>query len=286
MIKNRPKPLVLLILDGWGVAATSENNAIAFAHKPNFNKLVASYPAMTLKVASGQASSEAGHFIIGTGQPWLNQATKVHLPKIISQAKLSQFYISETEKYAQINYYFKGCQEGRISGGVMELIPSLHLSSPDEEPSLAANKIARILIKRIINDQFDFLVANFANPHLVAKTGNKPATARAIETIDKHLGKIVKNVLAKEGAVIITADHGRAEAVDNLGFGRDYCPINPVPFLVIHSQLEGRNIGQLDTLESDLSLIEPSGDLLDIAPTILKIMNLPQPKEMIGKSLI
>ncbi|MFH1173326.1 MAG: hypothetical protein V1692_02240 [bacterium] len=287
MFKNRPKPVVLIILDGWGVAAVNDNNAVTLAETPNFDRLIANYPAMTLKVPGNQAGSEAGHFHIGTGQGWTEngQPATISLPGIISRARLSQFYIAETEKYAPINYFFKGCREERMSGETLELVPSPHLSSPAEEPALAAKAVAKSLVKRIINDNFDFLAANFANPHLVANSHDRAATVKAIEVVDKCLGKIIKSILAKDGILLVTADHGRAEEL-----GADHPSLfplaNPVPLIIVANNYEGRNFGHLETPNGDLSLLEPAGELIDIAPTILKIMGLAQPTEMKGHSLI
>ena len=149
---------------------------------------------------------------------------------------------------------------------------------------MGAKKIMESLTKKIISNDFDFIVANFANPHLVSQSGDREATIKAIEAVDKCLGKIIKNVLAKEGVVVITADHGQAEDLPAALIGQP--SLNPVPFILVANQWEGRNIGRLDTLDHDLSLIEPAGELLDVAPTILKIMGLAQPPEMIGRSLI
>lgn len=287
MADLRPKPVVLLILDGWGVSLARENNAVALADTPNFDQLVANYPVMTLKVSGNRSGSEAGHFHIGTGQVWPEngQAAVISLPRIISQARLSQFYIAETEKYAPINYFFKGCREDRMSGETMELIPSLHLSSPADEPALAAKEVAKVLVKRIINDQYDFMAANFANPHLVAKSCDQLATIKAIEVVDKCLGKIIKSVLSKDGVLVVTADHGQAEELGKLENSL-FPSFNPVPLVVAANNYKGRNFGLQDTPNYDLSLLEPVGELIDIAPTILRIMGLAQPPEMKGRPLI
>jgi 2,3-bisphosphoglycerate-independent phosphoglycerate mutase len=114
------------------------------------------------------------------------------------------------------------------------------------------------------------------------------ATIKACETIDKCLAKIVNLVLSKNGVVLITADHGNAEELQNIKTGEidKEHSTNPVPLVIIGHAWEGKNLGLPDSLGSDLSLVTPSGVLADIAPTILQIMDIKKPEEMTGASLI
>ena len=123
---------------------------------------------------------------------------------------------------------------------------------------------------------------------MVGHTGNLKATIKAIETVDKCVGKIVNLVLAKEGISFITADHGNAEELFNMQTGmidKEHSA-NPVPFLIIGKDYEGKSLSLPDAPGGDLSLLQPQGMLSDVAPTILKVMNLEKPSEMVGRSLI
>ncbi len=286
LIKNRPKPAVLVILDGWGIAPPSADNPITLAQTPNFDKLVASYPAMLLRSLGQRLSSAAGHFTIGAGRDWrqpalLDKTTiKISLSQTISQAGLKQLLVAETEKHIYLNYFFKGKEENKLSGQETKIIASPLVSSYESEPAMSARKITDEAISGIKDNQFDFIAVNFANPDVLSRTGNKAATIKAIEIVDKCLGRLAKAVLRKEDILLIIADHGRAEDL------ADFELANPVPFLIVGNQWEGRNAGRVNVLNGDLSLLEPIGELIDAAPTILKIMGLAQPAEMKGRPLI
>jgi 2,3-bisphosphoglycerate-independent phosphoglycerate mutase len=131
-------------------------------------------------------------------------------------------------------------------------------------------------------------VCNFANTDIVAHTGNLRATIEAVEVVDKCVGKIVNLILGKDGVVFITADHGNAEELQNIKTGEidKEHSTNPVPFIIIGNKWEGKNLGLPDNVGNDLSLITPSGVLADVAPTILKVMGLKEPKDMTGTPLI
>jgi len=123
---------------------------------------------------------------------------------------------------------------------------------------------------------------------MVGHTGSMRATVKSVETVDKGLGKIADYVLAKNGVLLITADHGNAEEVVNLQTGekdKEHSN-NPVPFLIIGKEFKGQAGPAGDPPEGDLSLISPVGVLADVAPTMLKLMGIDQPEEMTGRALI
>ncbi|MCG2695803.1 alkaline phosphatase family protein [Candidatus Parcubacteria bacterium] len=168
------------------------------------------------------------------------------------------------------------------------MVPSPHVDRYDLKPEMSAIEVTDKVVKAIEEELYDFILINFANADMVGHTGNIPAAVKAIETVDKCLGKTVKSVLAKDGVIIVTADHGNAEVMFNMQTGmidKEHTA-SPVPFIVAGKQFEGRRLGSQDVPGGDLSLIQPQGILSDIAPTILKIMGLPKPKEMTGRSLI
>jgi 2,3-bisphosphoglycerate-independent phosphoglycerate mutase len=210
------------------------------------------------------------------------------LAKILSEAGLKQLHIAETEKYAHVTYFFNAGIEEPFPGEERIVIPSPRVSSFDQKPEMSAYKVTDEILKAISENRYDFIVANFANPDIVAHTGNLRATIEAIEVVDKCLGKIVNLVLSKNGIIFITADHGNAEELQNIKTGEidKEHSTNPVPFIIIGHAWEGKNLGLPDSVGGDLSLVTPSGILADIAPTILKVMGLKKPSEMTGTALV
>ncbi len=168
------------------------------------------------------------------------------------------------------------------------VIPSPRVASFAEKPEMSALKVTDEVIKAITENKYDFIVINFANADIVGHTADLKATIKAAETVDKCLGKIVTLALSKNGVVLVTADHGNAEELQNIKtseIDKEHST-NSVPFLIIGNEWEGKNIGLPDTVGGDLSLVQPSGILADVAPTILKIMDVKKPEEMTGTSLI
>ncbi|MDD4901061.1 MAG: 2,3-bisphosphoglycerate-independent phosphoglycerate mutase [Patescibacteria group bacterium] len=210
------------------------------------------------------------------------------LGEVLSAAGLKQLRIAETEKYAHVTYFFNGGREAASPGEDQILVASPRISSYDERPEMSALETTDKVIEAIGHDSYDFILINFANADMVGHTGNLKATVKAIEAVDKCVGRIVKSVVAKSGLLIITADHGNAEVLFNMQTGmvdKEHSP-NPVPLIIIGKQYEGKSLSFGDAPGGDLSLAKPQGMLADVAPTILKVMGIDQPKEMTGRSLI
>lgn len=210
------------------------------------------------------------------------------LGEVISKEGLKQLRIAETEKYAHVTYFFNGGREEKSKGEDHELIPSPRVANYDQKPEMSAQKITSKVVSYIEEDKYDFIIINYANADMVGHTGNLKATIKAVEEVDKSLGIVAKAILDKDGVMFITADHGNAEVVFNVQTGtidKEHTS-NPVPFLVIGKEYEGRNIGAKDAPSGDLSLVQPQGILSDVAPTILKVLNIKKPEEMTGRSLI
>ncbi|MFH1412963.1 MAG: 2,3-bisphosphoglycerate-independent phosphoglycerate mutase [bacterium] len=210
------------------------------------------------------------------------------LGQILADNNLKQLRIAETEKYAHVTYFFNGGKEEKNKGEDHILIPSPRVDSYATQPEMSANIIADKVVKELDSDKYNFILINFANPDMVGHTGDLKAGIKAIETVDKCLSRVVKKILDKQGVAIIIADHGNAEEMLDLKTNtilKEHTT-NPVPFIIVGKEFEGQNLGKTDIPGSDLSVLKPSKGLSDVAPTILKIMNLEQPKEMTGKSLI
>lgn len=214
---------------------------------------------------------------------------KTPLGKIFQDNNLTQLHAAETEKYAHVTFFFNGGNEAEYIGENRILVPSPSVMTYDLKPEMSANELNSKLISAIKQAKYDFIVVNYANPDMVAHTGVIPATIKAIETVDKCVGDLVNTVLAQNGVCLITADHGNAEELINLQTGEvdKEHSTNPVPFVVVGSRWEGQTLSPgMDNIEGDLSILTPSGMLADIAPTILNILEIPQPVEMTGRPLI
>lgn len=210
------------------------------------------------------------------------------LARVISDAGLRQLHIAETEKYAHVTFFLNGMNEAEYPGEDRVIIPSPRVSTYDKAPEMAALQISERVAQEIVKGQYDFIVMNFANPDMVGHTGNEQATVTACETVDKAIGQIVDAALNVGGVVVITADHGNAEEVKNLTTGEidKEHSTNPVPFIIIGKQFEGLKAPTGDVIGGDLSLTPPVGMLADVAPTILKMMDLPVPEDMTGRPLM
>lgn len=216
------------------------------------------------------------------------EVIRTSLAKVISDAGLKQLHIAETEKYAHVTFFLNGTIEEPYKGEDRVIIPSPRVSSYDQKPEMSAREISDRVVKEIASNKYDFIVLNLANADMVGHTGNLEATMKGVEAVDQSIGAIVRAALAKEGVVVITADHGNGEEVRNLQTGEidKEHSTNPIPFIIIGKQWEGQTGGVVEAVGGDLSLTPPVGILADVAPTILKIMGLKQPDEMTGRPLI
>lgn len=204
--------------------------------------------------------------------------SRVHLEnilgKVVSDHGLKQLRIAETEKYAHVTYFFNGGEEKFFDREDRCLIPSpKEVATYDLKPEMSALLLVKELQKRLKTTDYDMIIVNFANMDMVGHTGKLSAAIKACETVDKCLSIIIPELQAKGGSVLITADHGNAECMEDEN-GKPFTAhtTNPVPLLLIDESLKNR------------SLI--SGKLGDIAPTMLDLMGIPKPKQMTGESLL
>ncbi|MBI2444195.1 MAG: 2,3-bisphosphoglycerate-independent phosphoglycerate mutase [Candidatus Magasanikbacteria bacterium] len=210
------------------------------------------------------------------------------LAEVVSAAGLKQFHIGETEKYAHVTYFLNGMIEDPFPGEERALVPSPRVANYAATPEMSAAGIAREVIKRLGKNQHDLIIVNFANADMVGHTGDLAATVKSVAAADRALGDLVDHTLAQGGVAVITADHGNAEEVINLQTGEidKEHSTNPVPFIVVGKDFQGIAGPAGDPPEGDLSLLPPAGVLADVAPTVLKLLGLPQPEEMTGRALI
>lgn len=203
------------------------------------------------------------------------------LGKVLSENNLTQFRIAETEKFAHVTYFFNGGSEAPFSGEDREAIPSKDVESFDKAPEMSANEITTKLLSVIEENKHDFILVNFANPDIVGHTGNEKAARVAVETIDKCLKKIIEAVLLKKGQLLITSDHGNVEEMINTRTGQRDTKhsANPVPLWYITSNNHSKE-------PRDKNVVQASGLLCDVSPTILEIMGIPKPSDMTGENLL
>lgn len=200
------------------------------------------------------------------------------LGEVVSKAGLKQLRIAETEKYAHVTFFFNGGVESVFEGEDRILVPSPDVATYDLQPHMSAPEVTEELVQAIHSGDYGLIVVNYANTDMVGHTGNMKAAVAAVEAVDKCLGAL-RQAVEEEGAVmLITADHGNAEMMVDSESGEPHTAhtLNPVPFVVIGTQHAG--------IEAEIAL--QSGKLCDIAPTILRLMQIPQPVEMTGRSLL
>lgn len=192
----------------------------------------------------------------------------------LSSLKLKQLRIAETEKYAHVTFFFNGGIEEPFPYEDRILIPSPKVATYDLKPEMSAYELTDRLISEIKRNEYDVIICNFANPDMVGHTGNFDAAVKAIETIDTCLGKIVPVLLEAGGEALITADHGNAELM--------FDDITQQPHTAHTSELVPLLYIGWQKVQANLV---KQGNLADIAPTMLHLMGLPQPKEMTGQPL-
>jgi len=180
-----------------------------------------------------------------------------------------QLYISESEKFAHVTYFFNGGYSDPVGGEDCLMIPSPDVRSYDLKPEMSALKITSKVILYLKEKAYNFVTVNFPNPDMVAHTGNLKAGIKTVEVVDQCVGKISEQVIKDKGTLIITADHGNVEEMINLKTGEidTKHSTNPVPFILVNDKIGKKK------LKSD-------GILGDVAPTILKLASTDKPKIM------
>ena len=189
----------------------------------------------------------------------------------VSKKGLTQLRIAETEKYAHVTFFFNGGVEQQFPGEDRALINSPKVATYDLQPEMSAFEVTDTVVERIKSGKYDVIILNFANCDMVGHTGIFDAAKAAVEAVDKCVGRVVDAIAEMGGVALITADHGNADKMyEDDGSPFTAHTTNPVPFCVVGYPCKLRE----------------GGKLADIAPTMLKIMNLPQPEEMTGTSII
>lgn len=202
------------------------------------------------------------------------------LGTILSQNKLTQLRLAETEKFAHVTYFFNGGNEEPFNLEDRIIIPSKNVPSFDQAPEMSAKEITERAVSLIQQDKYDFILINYANADIVGHTGKEKEAIIAAETVDRCLEELIHSVLLKNGCVLITADHGNAEEMINIKTGEPDTEhsANPVPLWFITSENHSESSRTED--------MKVGGLLSDVAPTILELFGIPRPPEMTGESLL
>ena len=194
--------------------------------------------------------------------------------KVISDAGLKQFRVAETEKYAHVTFFFNGGEETPFPGEERALIPSPKVTTYDLQPEMSALEVTDRLLDAVSSKEFDFIFVNYANPDMVGHTGVLSAAIKAIETVDKCIGRLEEAAVNVGASLLITADHGNAETMTDPKTGKPFTShtTNRVPVVLANASNE------LEGLKD--------GKLADVAPTLIDLMGLIQPSEMTGQTLL
>jgi 2,3-bisphosphoglycerate-independent phosphoglycerate mutase len=195
------------------------------------------------------------------------------LGEIVARANLKQLRVAETEKYPHVTYFLNGGREVPYEGEDRIMVPSPKVATYDLQPEMSAPEVTERTVKAIEGGAYDLIILNFANPDMVGHTGSLNAAVRAVEAVDTGLGAIATAIQAQGGALLVTADHGNCEVMRDAATGEPHTAhtLNQVPVMLAY--------GPPDAKLHD-------GRLADLAPTLLALLGLAQPKAMTGISLI
>lgn len=195
------------------------------------------------------------------------------LAEVISDAGLKQFHCAEHEKYPHVTYFFNGGREKPFTGEEREIIPSPDVATYDLKPEMSAPQVADRIVQAIKADRYDFILVNFANGDMVGHTAVREAIIAAVETLDRESHRVIQVALERNYYVLLTADHGNCDEMIDPATGEPHTQhtVYPVPFLLLGDRKAQLGIGR---------------GLADVAPTVLDLLQVQQPPEMTGRSLI
>jgi 2,3-bisphosphoglycerate-independent phosphoglycerate mutase len=192
-----------------------------------------------------------------------------------SSLGVRQFRCAETEKYAHVTFFFNDYTEKPFPGEDRQIVPSPRVRTYDLKPEMSAYEVTDVVLDRLEPNEYDVVVINFANPDMVGHTGVLSAAIKAAEAVDECVGRILDKIKTLGGSAIITADHGNFEKMidENPDDPHTAHTIGDVPLVVFDERYKHANLHE-------------DGTLADIGPTLLEMMELPQPQEMTGRSLL
>jgi bisphosphoglycerate-independent phosphoglycerate mutase (AlkP superfamily) len=271
---NEKRPVVLLLVEGWGIGAATDGNAISIAEPKNFIELVQNFPVFALRASGldvGLKVSEPGNYVAGykaIGEPLCGALKSL-------DSKLAVIGSPVGVERLQQNFFLNSISKEKI----VEV-------SGDQETNQIIKNVIDATVEAVLSEKSDLIVANIIQIDISASHGNLATTVDDIKTLDNNLKSLVDAVLTKHGTLIFVSDHGNAEAVIDLTtditIGNT---TNPVPCVVVNENLRGRSGGYDDSVTSEVSDLKISGSIKLVAPTVLKCLAVAVPPD-IGESLI
>lgn len=204
---------------------------------------------------------------------YMPEALKNSIGEYLSDLGKTQLRIAETEKYAHVTFFFSGGREDEYAGETRILVPSPNVATYDLQPEMSAYEVTDKLVEAINSGAYDLLIVNYANGDMVGHTGVFDAAVKAVEAVDNSLGRVYDAVMANKGHMIITADHGNVEQMQDYDSGQ------------VHTQHTTEHVPFIYVGPTSATIAE-KGILADVAPTLLSLMNIPVPTEMQGRNLI
>lgn len=271
------EPALIEINDSGETGALTTNDALIFANFRNDRTRQLTERLLTL-------SQEKNVELVTMTQYKPEYQVRVAFPQenltntlgeVLSKHHLKQLRLTETEKFAHLTFFMNAKREEAFEGEDRFMLDSFSdIKTHDEKPAMRTPDIATRLVQEMEYQNYDFIATNLCNADMVGHTSNISATIQGIEAIDQALSQIIPTAQKNGYDVIITADHGNAEEMidEKTGDRLTAHTLNPVPFILISNQYQTLNRSE--------------ASLADVAPTILKLLNLPQPSEMTGQSLV
>ncbi len=277
------KPTVVLDGQGQPVGRVKDGDAIIFYNfRPDrARQITRAFVDVDFDVFDRPTDRPVVHYVCMTQYDKTIEAQVAFRPQtiintlgeVLSYHKLKQLRLAETEKYAHVTFFFNGGVEKPNEGEDRILVPSPSVATYDLQPQMSAEQVTNVLLDKIKEQVYDVIIVNYANPDMVGHTGILPAAIKAIETVDRCIGRSVQSVQQAGGIALITADHGNAENM----VGQDGEPItshttDPVPLILVSEEYKNARLRP--------------GRLEDLAPTMLHLLNIEKPPEMTGHSLL
>ncbi len=285
IFNKKSGPVILLVIDGWGIAPKGKNNIISLSEMPFFNNLLEKYPFTVLDVPNKnkEINLQDNYSILGKGS--LDQKDKKSLFDFFEDKKFRSSIITDIEKYSYCNYFFDSENKQNRKNVDIEL-----LNNQDKikkyilEIDLNINNFLKEILKSTKTRKYKFILGSISSLDMIARTGNIEATMAVLSQIDLIFKKITKLILDIKGTLIITSCAGNAEEIDNIK--NRYYTTNGIPFVLINNDFEGKKFKSEENSVKDLSLITPYASLYNVFPTILKLFDIEYENKRIKDSLI
>jgi len=286
---KRPRPLVLLLLDGWGIAPSGEGNAISLANTPTITGLIKEYPVATLDASIGDWNKRYLSLGSGVSPVGEDMGPLVSLAGTLSQAGLRQIKITDADRFAALTYFFNGLNEGKNLGEDWQIISTTN--GREDKATADFKAVLKVGLKAVKEDNpADFIVISFSYLDTVvsAAANHIDVVIKAVEAIDKGIRLIINSTINQGGVVIISAAGGNAEQMINLRTEENDSSLtnNSVPLILVGEDYKGLSVSGQDAPNQDLSILKPVGTLADIAPTILDLLGIEKPSQMTGHNLL